>query len=61
MQGGLISLTILKHHIAPAIADVDPLDHAVIHDRLLHRLVKVRPECALAGLDIALWGTAAQA
>jgi hypothetical protein len=39
MQGGLVSLTILKHHIAPAIAGADPLDHAVIHDRLLHRRV----------------------
>ena len=59
MQGGLVSLTILKHHIAPAIAGADPLDHAVIHDRLLHRLVKLGPEgalsSALAALDIALW------
>ena len=59
MQGGLVSLTILKHHIAPALAGADPLDHAVIHDRLLHRLVKLGPEgaltSALAALDIALW------
>src|ERR1044072_6807670 len=47
MQGGLVSLTILKHHIAPAIVGADPLDHAVIHDRLLHRLVKLGPEGAL--------------
>ncbi|WP_353805361.1 enolase C-terminal domain-like protein, partial [Acinetobacter baumannii] len=37
----------------------DPLDHAVIQDRLLHRLVKLGPEGALTGalaaLDIALW------
>ena len=59
MQGGLASLTILKHHIADAIIGADPLDHAVIHDRLLHKLVKLGPEGALGGalaaLDIALW------
>ena len=59
MQGGLASLAILKHHIAPAIIGADPLDHAVIQDRLLHRLVKLGPEGALTGalaaLDIALW------
>jgi len=59
MQGGLVSLTILKHHIASAIIGADPLDHAVIHDRLLHKLVKLGPEGALGGalaaLDIALW------
>jgi L-alanine-DL-glutamate epimerase-like enolase superfamily enzyme len=59
MQGGLASLVILAHHVAPAIVGADPLDHAVIHDRLLHRLVKLGPEgaltSALAALDIALW------
>ena len=59
MQGGLASLMILAHHIAPAIVGADPLDHAVIQDRLLHRLVKLGPEgaltSALAALDIALW------
>src|SRR5437868_6952303 len=59
MQGGLASLGILKRDIAPAVVGADPLDHAVIHDRLLHRLVKLGPEGALGGalaaLDIALW------
>jgi L-alanine-DL-glutamate epimerase-like enolase superfamily enzyme len=59
MQGGLASLTILKHHIAAAIIGADPLDHALIQDRLLHKLVKLGPEGALTGalaaLDIALW------
>ncbi|HYZ64892.1 MAG TPA: mandelate racemase/muconate lactonizing enzyme family protein [Acetobacteraceae bacterium] len=59
MQGGLASLAILHHHIAPTLQGADPLDHAVIHDRLLHRLVKLGPEGALGGalaaLDIALW------
>ena len=59
MQGGLASLVILQHHIAPGIIGADPLDHAVIHDRLLHKLVKLGPEGALGGalaaLDIALW------
>ena len=50
MQGGLASLVILKHHIAPAIVGADPLDHAVIQDRLLHKLVKLGPEGALTRL-----------
>ena len=37
----------------------DPLDHAVIQDKLLHRLANLGPEGALTGalaaLDIALW------
>jgi L-alanine-DL-glutamate epimerase-like enolase superfamily enzyme len=59
MQGGSTSLHILKHLIAPVIIGADPLDHAVIQDRLIHKLVKLGPEGALTGalaaLDIALW------
>ena len=59
MQGGIASLGILARDVAPAVVGADPLDHAVIHDRLLHRLVKLGPEGALTGalaaLDIALW------
>jgi L-alanine-DL-glutamate epimerase-like enolase superfamily enzyme len=59
MQGGLASLLILAHDIAPVVVGADPLDHAVIQDRLLHKLVKLGPEGALTGalaaLDIALW------
>ncbi|HEX3350598.1 MAG TPA: mandelate racemase/muconate lactonizing enzyme family protein [Acetobacteraceae bacterium] len=59
MVGGLASLTILEHHIAPTLIGADPLDHAIIQERLLHRLVKLGPEGALTGalaaLDIALW------
>ncbi len=59
MRGGVASLAILTHHIGPAIIGADPLDHAVIQDRLVHRLVKLGPEGALTGalaaLDIALW------
>jgi L-alanine-DL-glutamate epimerase-like enolase superfamily enzyme len=47
------------HDIAPVVAGADPLDHAVIHERLMHKLVKLGPEGALSGplaaLDIALW------
>ncbi|MDB5402789.1 MAG: hypothetical protein QOF70_2839 [Acetobacteraceae bacterium] len=59
MQGGIASLRIIVHDIAPAILQADPLDHAVLQDRILHRLVKLGPEGALSGalaaLDIALW------
>lgn len=59
MRGGVASLAILKHHIAPAVIGADPLDHAIIQDRLVHSLVKLGPEGALTGalaaLDIALW------
>ena len=59
MQGGIASLGILARDIAPAVIGTDPLDHAVIQDKLLHRLVKLGPEGALTGalaaLDIALW------
>ena len=37
MQGGLASLGIIVHDIAPALVGADPLDHAVLQDRLLHR------------------------
>ncbi|MBV9537370.1 MAG: mandelate racemase/muconate lactonizing enzyme family protein, partial [Acidisphaera sp.] len=59
MVGGLASLVMLKHHIAHSLIGADPLDHAVLQERLLHRLVKLGPEGALTGalaaLDIALW------
>jgi D-galactarolactone cycloisomerase len=59
MQGGLASLIIVKHHLAPALIGQDALDHAVLLDRALHTLVKLGPEGALTGalaaLDIALW------
>jgi L-alanine-DL-glutamate epimerase-like enolase superfamily enzyme len=59
MQGGLASLGIVARDLAPALIGADPLDHAVLHDRLLHRFVKLGPEGALTGalaaIDIALW------
>jgi L-alanine-DL-glutamate epimerase-like enolase superfamily enzyme len=59
MQGGLASLGIVTHNLAPALIGQDPLDHAVLHDTLLHRFVKLGPEGALTGalaaVDIALW------
>jgi L-alanine-DL-glutamate epimerase-like enolase superfamily enzyme len=59
MQGGLASLSMIVHNIAPALIGADPLDQAVLQDRLLHRLVKLGPEGALTGalaaIDIALW------
>jgi L-alanine-DL-glutamate epimerase-like enolase superfamily enzyme len=59
MQGGLASLGIIAHNLAPALIGQDPLDHAVLHDTLLHRFAKLGPEGALTGalaaVDIALW------
>ncbi len=59
MQGGAASLGIIARDIAPALVGADPLDHAVLQDQLLHRLVKLGPEGALTGalaaIDIALW------
>ncbi|MBV8119442.1 MAG: mandelate racemase/muconate lactonizing enzyme family protein [Alphaproteobacteria bacterium] len=59
MQGGLASLGIIAHNLAPALIGEDPLDHAVLLDTLLHTLAKLGPEGALTGalaaLDIALW------
>ena len=59
MQGGLASLGIVAHDLTPALVGADPLDHAVLQDRLLHRFAKLGPEGALSGalaaIDIALW------
>lgn len=59
MQGGLASLGIIAHHLAPILVGRDPLDHAVLHDQLLHQFAKLGPEGALTGalaaIDIALW------
>ncbi len=59
MQGGLASLGIIARDLAPGLIGQDPLDHAVLHDTMLHKFAKLGPEGALtgalAGLDIALW------
>jgi len=59
MIGGLASLGMIVHNLAPALIGRDPLDHAVLLDRLMHVCVKLGPEGALTGalaaLDIALW------
>src|SRR5207237_10054850 len=59
MQGGLASLGIVAHNLAPELIGKDPLDHAVLLDAALHKFVKLGPEGALTGalaaLDIALW------
>lgn len=58
MHGGSHSLWVLRD-AAESLIGADALDHAVIHDRLLHRYIKLGPEGAvtgaLAALDIALW------
>jgi L-alanine-DL-glutamate epimerase-like enolase superfamily enzyme len=58
MMGGEHSLGVIRDFSASLIG-ADALDHAVLHDRLLHKYVKLGPEGAvtgaLAALDIALW------
>jgi L-alanine-DL-glutamate epimerase-like enolase superfamily enzyme len=59
MQGGLASLGIIARELAPALVGHDLLDHAVLHDMMLHKFAKLGPEGALTGalaaVDIALW------
>jgi L-alanine-DL-glutamate epimerase-like enolase superfamily enzyme len=59
MQGGLASLTIIKHDMAGDLVGQDPLDAAVLQEKLFHKLVKLGPDGALAGalaaVDVALW------
>jgi L-alanine-DL-glutamate epimerase-like enolase superfamily enzyme len=59
MMGGDHSIDIINRYVAPIVIGADPLDHAVLYDRALHKLVKLGPEGAvtgaLAGVDIALW------
>jgi L-alanine-DL-glutamate epimerase-like enolase superfamily enzyme len=59
MQGGVASLQVIARDMAPALVGADALDHAVVLDRLLHKLIKLGPDGivtgALAAIDIALW------
>ena len=59
MLGGLASATIIRHHLASLLIGADPLDAAVLHERMFHHAVKIGPDGALAGalaaIDIALW------
>src|SRR5215471_11896478 len=59
MQGGLASLGIIARNLTPELIGKDPLDHAMLHDTLLHTFAKLGPEGALTGalaaIDIALW------
>lgn len=59
MLGGRASLGVIAHDMAADLLGHDPLDHAVLLDRLWHKVVKLGPEGvatgALAALDIALW------
>lgn len=59
MLGGEHSLGIIDRDIAPDLIGASPFDTSVIHDRLLHKLIKLGPEGAatgaLAAVDIALW------
>src|SRR5712691_3701166 len=59
MQGGLASLGIIAHDLAPALIGQDPLDHGARQCGSLPRFVKLGPEGAVIGavaaIDSALW------
>lgn len=59
MAGGLHSLGIIERDMAPMLVGADPLDSAMLYDRMLHTFIKLGPEGAvtgaLAAIDIALW------
>lgn len=59
MHGGMHVLGIIANTLAQELVGKNPLDHAVLTDRLLHRYIKMGPEgnltSALAAIDIALW------
>jgi L-alanine-DL-glutamate epimerase-like enolase superfamily enzyme len=59
MLGGVHSLGIIDRDVAPELRGADALDTAILHDRLLHKCIKLGPEGAatgaLAAIDIALW------
>jgi len=42
MQGGLASLGIIAHNLAPALIGKDPLDHAVLLDTLPSAMLRER-------------------
>ena len=60
MQGGVASLAVIARDMAPALLGADALDHAVILDRLLHKLIKLGPDGIVTGLlrrSISPFGT----
>ncbi len=65
MQGGFASLGVLQREIESEVKGQSPFEHAMIYDRLEHKLIKLGPHGnlsgALAGLDIALWDLKGQA
>lgn len=59
MEGGLASLELICRPFASMLVGADPLDHAVLRERMFHRAIKTGPDGAMAGalaaIDIALW------
>ncbi len=59
MEGGIVALTAIEVHLKPLLLGADPIDSAVLQERMLHKIVKFGPggiaTHALAGIDIALW------
>ncbi len=60
MAGGNASLEIVQSAFAPLLMHQNPLDTAVLHNRLFHHHIKLGPDGgalhgALAAIDVALW------
>jgi L-alanine-DL-glutamate epimerase-like enolase superfamily enzyme len=59
MDGGNASLEIIASAFTRTLLGADPLDQAVLQQRLYHQHIKMGPDGALAGalaaVDIALW------
>jgi L-alanine-DL-glutamate epimerase-like enolase superfamily enzyme len=59
MGEGRAALEIVSSLLAPMLVGADPLDQAVLQERMYHRHIKLGPDgalaAALAAVDIALW------
>jgi L-alanine-DL-glutamate epimerase-like enolase superfamily enzyme len=59
MYDGCASLELIRNAMAQILLGAEPLDVAVLQQRLLHRAIKTGPDgalaAALAAVDIALW------
>lgn len=59
MFDGLCALRIIADHLGPMLLGADPIETALLQERLFHAAIKLGPDgalaSALAAIDIALW------